>query len=202
MSENGTAEHAREPDLPELVRQAVRAAEQAGFGCSCRPAQGRLLRLLAGGVAGGVIGETGTGCGVGLAWLAAGAGPGTTLVSVERDRDRHAVAAGVFDGTPAVTLLRGDWTELAAAGPFDLLVADGGGQGKSGEPPLEPDRWLRPGGCLVIDDFTPMSSWPPVFQGRPDEPRLHWLRHPQLLATELRVTPDSATIVARYPGHS
>ncbi|WP_199198888.1 O-methyltransferase [Amycolatopsis sp. CA-128772] len=200
MSENGTAEHAGEPALPELVRRAAQAAERAGFGCSCRPAQGRLLRLLAGGVAGGVIGETGTGCGVGLAWLTAGAGRGTTLVSVERDRSRHAVAAGVFAGTPAVTLLRGDWTELAAAGPFDLLVLDGGGQGKDGEPPLEPHRWLRPGGCLVIDDFTPMSSWPPVFRGRPDEPRLHWLHHPQLLATELRLAPDAATIVARYPG--
>jgi predicted O-methyltransferase YrrM len=201
MSENGTAEYAGETGLPELVHRAVRAAGRAGFGCSCRPAQGRLLRLLAGGVAGGTIGETGTGFGVGLAWLAAGAGPGTALVGIERDRERHAAAAEVFAGEPAVTLLRGDWTELAAAGPFDLLVLDGGGQGKGSGPPLEPHRWLRPGGCLVVDDFTPMSSWPPTFRGEPDEARLHWLRHPELLATELRLAPDLATVVATYPGH-
>jgi predicted O-methyltransferase YrrM len=138
MSETGTADHAGETDLPELVRRAVRAAGRAGFAFSCHPAQGRLLHLLARGVTGGRIGETGTGFGVGLAWLAAGAGPGTTLVSVERDRERHAAAAEVFAGVPAVTLLHGDWTELAASGPFDLLVVDGGGQGKGEEPPLEP----------------------------------------------------------------
>ncbi len=186
------------PDEPELVRRAVRAAGRARFGRSCDPAQGRLLRSLAGGVAGGTIGETGTGFGVGLAWLAAGAGPGTTLVSVERDPARHAAAAELFAGVPNVTVRHGDWTDLAAAGPFDLLVLDGGGQGKGGEPPLEPRAWLRPWGCLVVDDFTPMSSWPPVFRGEPDEARLHWLRHPDLLATELRLTPDLATVVARY----
>ncbi len=200
MSEHGTAEYAGETDLPELVRRAVRAAAHAGFEWSCRPAQGRLLRLLAGGVAGGVIGETGTGFGVGLAWLAAGAGPGTTLVGVERDAERHAAAAELFAGEPNVTLLHGHWTGLATAAPFDLLVLDGGGQGKGTEPPLAPHRWLRPRGCLVVDDFTPMSSWPPAFRGEPDEARLHWLRHPDLLATELKLTPDLATVVARYPG--
>ncbi|MEV4142881.1 class I SAM-dependent methyltransferase [Amycolatopsis sp. NPDC049691] len=185
------------PDEPELARRAVRAAGRAGFGRSCHPAQGRLLRVLAGGVAGGTIGETGTGFGAGLAWLAAGALPGTTLVSVERDPERHAAAAALFAGVPNVTLLRGDWTDLAAAAPFDLLVLDGGGQGKGAEPPLAPRDWLRPHGTLVIDDFTPMSSWPPTFEGEPDEARLHWLRHPDLLATELRLAPGVATVVAR-----
>jgi hypothetical protein len=45
-----------------------------------------------------------------------------------------------------------------------------------------------------------MTGWPPVFRGEPDEARLHWLRHKDLLATELRLTPDLATVVARYPG--
>ncbi|WP_372671660.1 O-methyltransferase [Amycolatopsis kentuckyensis] len=197
MAENGTAEYAAEDGLPDVVRRAVAAAGRTGFGWSCRPAQGRLLELLAGGVAGGAIGETGTGCGVGLAWLAAGARPGTTLVSVERDPGRHAAAAEVFADVPAVRLLLGDWTDLAAAGPFDLLVLDGGGQGKGAEPPLDPHRWLRPRGTLVVDDFTPMTSWPPTFEGEADEARLHWLRHPDLLATELRLAPDSATVVAR-----
>ncbi|NBH11080.1 SAM-dependent methyltransferase [Amycolatopsis sp. SID8362] len=175
----------------------MRAARHAGFDRSCLPEQGRLLRLLAGGVHGGAIGETGTGFGVGLAWLAAGAGPGTTVVSVERDAERHAAASELFAGVPNVSIRHADWTDLAEAAPFDLLVLDGGGQGKGAEPPLDPRRWLRPWGTLVIDDFTPMTSWPPTYDGAPDTARLHWLRHPDLLATELRLTPGSATIVAR-----
>jgi predicted O-methyltransferase YrrM len=198
MSEYGTTAHASSGDLPELVRRAVRAAVELDFPLSCDPAQGRLLRVLAGGVAGGVIGETGTGCGAGLAWLATGAVPGTKLVSVEREPVRRTAAAEVFRSRPDVTILSGDWTTLAASGPFDLLVLDGGGQGKGDEPPLEPRDWLRPGGSLVIDDFRPMDCWPPTYQGDPDHARLHWLRHPDLLATELRLTPTLATVVARY----
>ena len=81
-----------------------------------------------------------------------------------------------------------------AHGPFDLLVLDGGGQGKGAEPPLNPAHWLRNGGTLVIDDFTPPNTWPPEH----DPARLHWLTHPDLLATEIQLNPALATIVARY----
>ena len=54
-------------------------------------------------------------------------------------------------------------------------------------------------GSLVtrIDDFAPMGAWPPRHGDRPDLPRLHWLTHPDLLATELRVAADLAVLVAR-----
>lgn len=195
MSIGGTAAYRDVDDLPDLVARAVGGA--GDFEYSCQPAQGRLLRLLANGVS-GVIGETGTGCGVGLAWLASAAGPDTRLVSVERDPDRYAVAREVFAGDDRVTVLHGDWTDLAAHGPFDLLVLDGGGQGKGAEPPLDPHAWLTFGGTLVIDDFTPVTAWPPRHGDGPDHARLHWLTHPALLATEIRLTPDLATIVARY----
>ena len=98
---------------------------------------------------------------------------------------------------PDVEVLTGDWTDLLAYGPFDLLVLDGGGQGKGTEPPVDVERWVRPGGLVVLDDFTPATEWPPRYGGRPDTARLHWLRHPGLLATELPLTPTAATIVAR-----
>jgi hypothetical protein len=69
-----------------------------------------------------------------------------------------------------------------------------------GGEPLDPADWLKPGGLLVIDDFAPMTAWPPVHEGRPDAARLHWLRHPRLAAAEVRVTPDAATIVATFLG--
>ena len=92
-----------------------------------------------------MIGESGTGCGVGLAWLASAVPPETVLVSVERDPSRAEVAREVFAGTGNVTVLTGDWRVLADHGPFDLLVLDGGGTGKEGEPAADPELLLAPG---------------------------------------------------------
>ncbi|WP_328709914.1 O-methyltransferase [Microbispora hainanensis] len=194
MSINGTAAYADLTGVPPLVGRAVRVARQAGFAPSCRPEQGRLLYALAGGAE--TIGETGTGCGVGLAWLASGAGPGARLVSVERDARLASLAAQVFADHPRVSVIRGDWREIYRDGPYDLLVLDGGGQGKSGERPADPHRLLTPGGTLVIDDLTPARHWPPRFGGAVDRARMHWLGHPGLDAAELRLAPDLAALVA------
>ena len=202
MTEQGTAAYEGITDLPPLVHAAIDLARHKGFGHSCLPRQGALLRLLAGGVGPGTIGETGTGCGVGLAWLASGAHPGARLISVERDSERAAAARGVFRDVPAVRVRTGDWRELQAFGPFDLLVLDGGGQGKRDDPPLDPAAWLRPGGLLVIDDFTPLTTWPPTYAGRVDTARQHWLDHPRLRAAQVDITPASSTVLATYIGDS
>jgi predicted O-methyltransferase YrrM len=202
VSYGGTAAYANVDDAPPLVRAAVDAAQSIGFGESCLPAQGRLLALLAAGVGDGVIGETGTGCGVGLAWMAQAASAGARLVSVDRDEHRVKLTREVFAARtagPPVEIVSGDWSELAAFGPFDLLVLDGGGHGKSGQP-LDPARWLRPGGVLVIDDFTPFTVWPPRHGQQVDRARLHWLQHDRLLACEIPLTTTMATIVGRYVG--
>jgi len=195
VSAGGTSSYVDLRDLPPLVSAAVRAARGAGFEASCLPEQGRLLQVLAGGAGPGAIGETGTGCGVGLAWLATAAHPQARLTSVERDPARAALAAQLFAGDQRVSVRCAGWAALAAAAPFDLLVLDGGGQGKGDEPPLDPAVWLRPGGVVVIDDFTPATTWPPVFGDTPDTARLYWLEHPALRTVELRVTPAAATLV-------
>jgi predicted O-methyltransferase YrrM len=200
VSISGTAAYDARTDLPPQVKAAVELAQTAQFPHSCLPEQGELLRLLARGVGPAVIGETGTGYGVGLAWLAAGAHPHAKLVSIERDPDRAAAAGGLFRDNPAVEVRIGDWHDLRHVGPFHLLVLDGGGQGKQDEAPLEPAAWLRPGGLLVIDDFTPSTTWPPRYAGRIDTSRQHWLDHPDLRATQVNVTPESATILATYLG--
>jgi predicted O-methyltransferase YrrM len=200
VSTNGTDAYRGLSDLPPLVELAVDAARQAGFGASCLPSHGRLLQLMAGGISDGVIGETGTGCGVGLAWLASGARTGVRLVSVEHDWLLADIARRVFAGASAVSVVHGDWTDLRRSAPFALLTLDGGGQGKGTEPPVSPREWLSPGGTLVMDDFTPATSWPPMHQGRPDTARLYWLRHPDLLATEIRTQPGAAAIIATFKG--
>jgi predicted O-methyltransferase YrrM len=166
---------------------------------SCRPEQGRLLFALASGAE--LIGETGTGCGVGLAWLASGARPGTRLVSVELDATRAALAAELFAGLPHVTVICSDWRAIYRAGPFDLLVLDGGANGKADGDPADPHALLRPGGTVVIDDLTPAREWPPRFSGQVDAARMHWLTHLGLDAAELRLAPDPAALVAtrRWP---
>ncbi|KRV48014.1 transferase [Wenjunlia vitaminophila] len=193
MSLHGTDAYRDLDDLPTLVRRAVRASRRHGFGYSCRPEQGRLLQLLAAG-APHRVGETGTGCGVGLAWLASGAPHGARLVSVERDRERARIATEVFQGRDHVEVIHGDWRLIDDHGPYDLLVLDGGGQGK-GDGVADPARLLAPGGVVVIDDFTPATTWPPRFNGAPDLSRLHWLEHPDLHATELRLAPDLSVVV-------
>ncbi|MFC8366934.1 MULTISPECIES: O-methyltransferase [unclassified Streptomyces] len=199
MSLQGTDAHRDNDTLPALVQQAVEAARTHGFAFSCRPEQGRLLQLLAAG-APHSIAETGTGCGVGLAWLASGAAPGTRLISIERDAERARIAAEVFRDHDHVEVVHGDWRQIEQYGPYDLLVLDGGGQAK-GDGTADPARLLTAGGLVVIDDFTPATTWPPHFNGEPDEPRLHWLEHPELRAAELRLAADLSVIVGtRLPG--
>src|SRR5919109_2277186 len=120
-----TALYAEWTALPPLVAQAVALANTLGFISCCTPEQGELLRVLARGRAGGIIGETGTGCGAGLAWMTSAVGPETRLVSVEIDAARAVACQALFAALPNVTVLHGDWRVLAAYGPFDLLILDG-----------------------------------------------------------------------------
>lgn len=53
---------------------------------------------------------------------------------------------------------------------------------------------------MVLDDFTPATSWPPIHDGQPDHARMYWLDHPRLRTTEVRVSPTAASLVARYIG--
>ncbi len=199
-----TALYADWPDLPPRVEQAVALANDLGFIHCCTPEQGMLLQVLVRGRAGGVIGETGTGCGAGLAWMASAVGLETRLISVEIDAARAAACQALFADLPNVTVLHGDWRVIEGYGPFDLLVLDGGGGGKrENDSPADPAVLLKPGGTLVLDDFhPPLEFWPEAAAPRDEygrsttAARQHWLQHPELFATEVRVHPQVSTILA------
>jgi predicted O-methyltransferase YrrM len=199
-----TALYAEQTDLPPLVARAVALANDLGFISCCTPAQGELLQVLARGRVGGVIGETGTGCGAGLAWMASVVGPETRLISAEIDATRAAACQALFAALPNVTVLHGDWRAIAEYGPFDLLFLDGGGSGKRADDrPADPVGLLKPGGTLILDDFhPPLEFWPEAAlptdaDGRSTTAaRRHWLQHPDLFATEIRVHPQVSAILA------
>lgn len=150
--------------------------------------------------AGSLVGETGTGTGAGLAWMASAANRGVRFISYELDPSRAAAASELFENQANVEVVCGDAASIFERGPFDLLVHDGGpGSGKSpGSTPIDPPAILRPGGTMTVDDYTPTSTWPPRFGAMVDESRVHWLEHPVLRSTEVRVAPDLAVIVCRY----
>jgi len=173
--------------VPPLVSLARRHAADTGFTRSCTDGHGRLMAALAAGAES--VGEAGTGCGVGTAWLRSGLRDGGRITTVELDAERAAFAASLFADDQAVTVLSDDWRALFRHAPFDLLFLDGGGG--SAEIDVVVDL-VRPGGTVVLDDFSPNADWPRRFQGAVDEPRMTWLTDPRFAAVEVGTDPDPA----------
>ena len=152
-------------------------------GGSSIPEVQRLLAVLA---AGKRCAELGSAYGEGAAAIASTA---ASLVTVERDPDRIALARERLAGVDNVELLEGDWRDLLPQrGPFELVFLD------SGDWKEEPARQqaldlVEPGGLLLKDDMTPGLPGP-------DPVREWFFGHPDLLATEILTTPETAAIVA------
>jgi len=172
------------------------------FELSSIPEIGRLLALLAASKPSGRFAEIGTGVGVGSAWVVDALGPEATFVTVELDADRAAAAGRLFSGFPNVRVLQGDWHELLPPeAPFDLLFFDGGAWKRLPPEQVESEsrqalELVAPAGIVVIDDLTPESLWPEEWRGQSDPARDFWLNQPELVATELLTTPETAVILA------
>jgi predicted O-methyltransferase YrrM len=148
-------------------------------GGSSLPEVQRLLAVLA---AGRRCAETGTAFGEGAAAIASTA---LSLVTVDRDPARAAVAAERLDGLDNVELAVGDWREvLPGRGPFEFLFFDAGRLDKA----PEAVELLAPGGVLLKDDLSPWQGTDPV--------RELLFGHPELVAVEIRTTPQTAAVIA------
>ncbi|MER5209315.1 hypothetical protein ABT063_01610 [Streptomyces sp. NPDC002838] len=63
------------------------------------------------------------------------------IVSTERDPDRTRPAADLFADRPKVQILHSDWHRIEDHAPYDLLVLDDGGTGKTSDhTPADPTR--------------------------------------------------------------
>lgn len=181
------------PDLPPIVSRAFDVSRRAGYVSFCRNETGRLLAALAA-TRGGTLAEFGTGCGVGTAWLRSGLTGEARILTAELDPRLAAAAATIFEDDEAVDVLAADWSTLLVRGPFSLLFLDSGVPSE-----VTVDKVIdlvEDGGIVVLDDFVPCASWPPISYGRVDTLREDWLSDQRFAAAEVMVADDASTIIA------
>ena len=176
-----------------MVRRALDLSRRKGFVTSSRLETGRLLASLATS-RDGRLAECGTGCGVGAAWLSSAARQGSTVVTAELNPSLARAVADLFADDERVQVITGDWTALRDSAPFSLLFLDVPEAKRSGVDAVA--DLLEPGGVVVLDDFTPSASWPPLIEGRVDTVREQWLTDPRFTTVEVMVTEDAAVLIA------
>jgi len=181
------------PDLPEIVQRAFEVSRRAGYVSFCRNETGRLLAALAA-TRSGTLAEFGTGCGVGTAWLRSGIRNGAHILTAELDGRLAGAASEIFEDDRHVEVLAADWSTLSDKGPYSLLFLD------SGDPDSvrvdEIADLVEPGGIVVLDDFAPCESWPPVAYNRVDTLREEWLTDDRFTAVEVMIAPDASAVIA------
>jgi predicted O-methyltransferase YrrM len=180
--------------LPPMVRRAKNLARQVQYRLNCSNGTGRLLRLLASQLQGGVIGEIGSGCGVGSAWLISAIAPGTSLVTVEKDDTLAAVVRSLFENYSMARVLNGDWIEIVKYGPFSMIYSTA--NVARFIPPEALMQALRLGGMMVIDGLVPLEQLEQSYVANPDPLRSFWLDDPRLEATEILVSLKEAVILS------
>jgi predicted O-methyltransferase YrrM len=181
------------PDLPGVVSRAFDVSRRHGYVSFCRNETGRLLATLAA-TRQGTLAEFGTGCGVGTAWLRSGVDGDAHILTAELDPKLADAAAEIFTDDPQVDVLAADWSTLRDRGPFSLLFLDAREPKQAGADAVA--DLVEPGGVVVLDDFTPCGSWPPVFEGRVDVLREQWLTDERFTTAEVMVASDASVLIA------
>lgn len=181
------------PDLPEIVRRAFDVSRKRGYVSFCRNETGRLLAALAA-TRSGTLAEFGTGCGVGTAWLRSGVREDARIISAELDPTLAEAAGEIFETDDQVEVLSADWSTMRDRGPFSLLFLDAREPKVAGADTII--DLVEPGGVVVLDDFTPCSSWPPVYEGRVDVLREQWLTDERFTSVEVMVADDASVLIA------
>ncbi len=181
------------PELPGIVSRAFEVSRRAGYVAFCRNETGRLLASLAA-TRTGTLAEFGTGTGVGTAWLRSGVRGQVRILTAELDPELAGAAAEMFVDDDQVEVVAADWSTLTDKGPFSLLFLDAHESGESSADAVA--DLVEPGGLVVLDDFNPCESWPPVADGRVDVLREQWLTDERFTTAEVMVAPDAAVLIA------
>jgi len=180
-------------ELPTLVSRAFDLSRRSGYVSFCRNETGRLLATLAA-TRTGTLAEFGTGCGVGTAWLRSGIRGDAKILTAELDPKLAEPAAEIFEDDPQVEVVAADWSTLRDRGPFSLLFLDAKEPKSSGADTVV--DLIEPGGVVVLDDFTPCATWPPMYDGRVDTMREQWLTDERFTTVEVMVATDTSVLIA------
>lgn len=176
------------------MSRAFDVSRRHGYVSFCRNETGRLLAALAASRT-GTLAEFGTGCGVGTAWLRSGLRDARARVlSAELDPRLAGAAQEIFRGDEQVEVRAADWSTLREHAPFSLLFLDAREPKDSGADAVA--DLVEPGGVIVLDDFTPCFSWPPVWEGRVDVLREQWLTDERFTTAEVMVAADASVLLA------
>ena len=165
---------------------------ERGYVQASRTETGRLLATLAA-TRTGTIAECGTGCGVGAAWLRSGAPKATRVITAELD---PGLAHGVMEmfADDDIDVMHADWSSLAEHAPFSLIFIDA--TSAKAWPREQIIDLLDEGGMIVLDDFIPCPTWPPLARGRVDTLRLDWLSDERFTSVDVMVAEDTSVIIA------
>jgi predicted O-methyltransferase YrrM len=90
--------------------------------------------------------------------------------------------------------MHADWSSLAHHAPFSLIFLDAGSA--RGWPREEIVDLVEGGGMIVLDDFTPSQTWPPLDRGRVDTLRQDWLADERFVSVDVMVAEDTSVIIA------
>ncbi len=123
-----------------------------------------------------------------------GAREGSRVVTAEVNASLADAVTELFRDQPRVEVLTGDWGALRDHGPFSLLFLDVREAKRSGADTVA--EMLEPGGIVVLDDFTPCTTWPPMYEGRVDTMREQWLTDDRFTTVEVMVAVDAAVLIA------
>jgi predicted O-methyltransferase YrrM len=93
-----------------------------------------------------------------------------------------------------IDVMHANWTSLAEHAPFSLIFLDA--QSAKSWPREEIIDLVETGGMIVLDDFTPCPSWPPLDRGRVDTLRLEWLSDDRFTTVDVMVAEDTSVIIA------
>ena len=181
------------PEVPAVVAKAFDVSRRRGYVSFCRNETGRLLAALAA-TRSGTLAEFGTGTGVGTAWLRSGVREDARILTAELDATLAEAAGEIFAGDDQVEVLSADWSTMRDRGPFSLLFLDTREPKNAGADTII--DLVEPGGVVVLDDFTPCSSWPPVYEGRVDTLREQWLTDERFTSVEVMVAEDASVLIA------
>ena len=180
------------PDVPPLVARALDLSRKEGFITATRTETGRLLAALAASRT-GTLAELGTGCGVGSAWLDSGITGDARVVTAELDPALAEKVQELFVEAQRIEVTSGDWSTLERYAPFSLLFVDVRDVKRSVDVVAD---LMGTGGMVVLDDFTPCQTWPPVYAGRVDVVRKQWLADDRFTAVEVMVAEDASVVIA------